>query len=392
MQYTLMHKTKPVLHMEIDESTGIISAVEAVLAPEHLPVGISCVGDAVDRHALNNWWVGRSIPASRDGLRNVLEALNIPSPQILLTKCYGLSLSDQYWVRPENSNLHWEDINFFDNPFSDDVGNILFGHEANEGNISFMSPDNTSDGWLRKKWMADGNKRYLVKGGSGATRQEPYNEVLASAIMKRLGVSHAPYTLTMLDEYPYSVCEGFITAQTELVSAWHILQTQKPGNHVSMFQHYLNCCDALGIPDVRNSLAQMLTVDFIIANEDRHFSNFGAVRNAETLKWHGAAPIFDCGTSLWHDQPVKMIRPLAKLPSKPFRSEHAEQIKLVASLEWLDLSALRGIDEELREILRGSAFIEPARCDALCYGLRKRVEVLGDVVREKSQRQQTRER
>ena len=32
MQYTLMHKTKPVLRMEIDESAGTISAVEAVIA------------------------------------------------------------------------------------------------------------------------------------------------------------------------------------------------------------------------------------------------------------------------------------------------------------------------------------------------------------------------
>ena len=39
----------------------------------------------------------------------------------------GLSLSDQYWMKPAESNLEWKDINFFENSFSDDVGNIL-GH------------------------------------------------------------------------------------------------------------------------------------------------------------------------------------------------------------------------------------------------------------------------
>ncbi|MDR0596817.1 MAG: excisionase, partial [Clostridiales Family XIII bacterium] len=65
-------------------------------------------------------------------------------------------------------------------------------------------------------------------------------------------------------------------------------------------------------------------------------------------------------------------------PSKPFRSDHAEQIKLVSSFDWIDFAALRGIDEELREIMAGSAFIDEARLDSLCYALRKRVELLSD--------------
>ena len=81
-----------------------------------------------------------------------------------------------------------------------------------------------------------------------------------------------------------------------------------------------------------------------------------------------------------------MIRPLLKLPSKPFKSDHAEQIKLVTSFEWIDLHALLGIDEEFREILAGSVFIDDARRDALCYGLRKRVELLGDYIRLREQR------
>ena len=95
------------------------------------------------------------------------------------------------------------------------------------------------------------------------------------------------------EEYPYNVCEDFITPQTELVSAWYIMQTRKKENHVSIYQHYLNCCDALGIPDVRQAIDQMVVLDYLIANEDRHQNNFGVIRNAETLEWQGAAPIYD---------------------------------------------------------------------------------------------------
>jgi len=381
MKYNLMHKTIPVLQMEIDESTGSIISLGEIHAPPRLPVGVSHAGGAVDRKALNDWWVGRCIPASRSGLREALDVMGVSSPQLLLTKCYGLSLSDQYWVCPENSGLKWEKINFFDNPFAGDVGNILFGTVPAYGEINLTSPDNTSDGWLKKKWVMAGDKRCLIKGGSGATRQEPYNEVLASRVCHRLNIPHIPYTVKVIDEMPYSVCEDFITEQTELISAWHIMQTQRKLNHHSSYQHYLSCCHSLGIPGVSDAIDRMLAVDYLIANEDRHFNNFGAVRNADTLEWTGAAPIFDCGTSLWFDKPNALIRPSAKLPSKPFRSTHAEQIKLVTSFKWLDFAALSGLDEELREIVKGSVFIDTARCDALCRGLDKRVELLRDYVR-----------
>jgi hypothetical protein len=35
--------------------------------------------------------------------------------------------------------------------------------------------------------------------------------------------------------------------------------------------------------------------------EDRHYTNFGFVRNAETLEWIGTAPLFDCGASMWYN-------------------------------------------------------------------------------------------
>ena len=139
--------------MEIDESTGSISALGEFFAPEHLPVGVNHAGGAVDRQALNAWWSDRSIPASRSGLREALETIGVSSQTLLLTKCCGLSLSDQYWVCPKDSGLKWEAVNFFDNTFADDMGKILFGETPANDKINLSSPDNTSDGWLKKKWI-----------------------------------------------------------------------------------------------------------------------------------------------------------------------------------------------------------------------------------------------
>ena len=378
-EYILMHKQIPVAEITIDEISGSIASVGTVYAECHLPVGIPVKKRVPDRASLNSWWQGRSIPASRMGIRSALEELKLSSPQMLLEKCLGLSLSDQYWICPKDSGINWHDVNFFENPFSEDVGNILFGHGSSGDPVSLASPDNTSDGWLKKKWKILNGRRCLIKSGSGATQLEPYNEVLASRIMDRLEIPHVPYTLLMEDGYPYSVCEDFITPETELISAWHLMQTERKPNHVSVYQHYVNCCEKNHIPGIRHSLDQMLVLDYLIVNEDRHLNNFGVIRNAETLEYLGAAPIFDSGTALWFDKPTAMIGTGTRVTCKPFKTTHEEQIKLVHSFDWLDIGKLVGIEEEFRELVRGSLFIDEARCDALWMALRKRIKLLEQV-------------
>lgn len=378
--YILMHKDIPVAKIRLDSVTTSVSAVGEIFTPAHVPVGIPVKKGRIDRAALNEWWRGRAIPASRAGLARALDELKIASPQVLLDKCLGLSLSDQYWICPASQKMAWGEVNFFENVFSEDVGNALFGHPVSGEGVSLMSPDNTSDGWLKKKWTIVNGKRCLLKAGSGATQQEPYNEVLASIIMDRLDIPHVTYTLSIQEDYPYSVCEDFITPDTELVTAWYIMQTQPKSNHVSIYQHYLDCCEMLGIPGIKDSLDRMLVLDYLIMNEDRHQNNFGAVRNANTLEWIGAAPIYDSGTSLWFDKPTMMVGSTGRVGSKPFKSSHDEQIKLVSSFDWLNLKALAGIDEELQELTKGSLFVDEARTQALCKALCGRVKRLAEIV------------
>ena len=375
-KYILKHKNIPVAPLTLDCVTGGILSVDQIFAEAHVPVGVSVKNGRIDRGALNAWWSGRAIPASRSGLKEALSRMEISQPQLLLEKCLGLSLSDQYWICPEESKLRWEKVNFFQNPFSGDVGKILFGRNVDTAAVSLMSPDNTSDGWLKKRWILADGKRCLIKGGSGTVQQEPYNEALASRLMERLNIPHVSYRLLVEGGYPYSICDDFITPDTELISAWYIMRTCRKPNHVSIYRHYLNCCETLGIPGMQEALDRMLVLDYLIVNEDRHQNNFGVIRNADTLEYLGAAPIYDSGTSLWFDKPTAMIRADAKTICKPFKTSHEEQIGLVQDFDWLDFFALKGIEEELRELVRGSLFIDEARCDALCRGLAGRVDML----------------
>ena len=380
MEYTLMHKNIAVANLTIDAATAVISSIGEVRNIEHTPVGVAVSKGNIDRGTLNKWWTGRAIPASRMGIKVALESLGVDSTIKLLDKAYGLSLSDHYWVKPKDSPLTWADVNFFDNDFSDDVGDILFGEQRDSETVSLISPDNTSDGWLKKKWKIIDGKRCLLKSGSGAIQQEPYNEVIASIICDRLGIDHIPYYLIVQDDYPYSVCENFVTKDTELVSAWSIYQTVKKPNHISVYQHYLDCCVALGIPNMVDALNKMIVLDYIIGNEDRHLNNLGVLRNAETLEYIGPAPIFDNGTSLWFDKPIAMIKKGDKIKSKPFKNSHDEQIKLVTSFDFFTPSALIGIDDEIKEITKNSVFVEENRAAMICKGIMRRIDSLTDLI------------
>ena len=44
----------------------------------------------------------------------------------------------------------------------------------------------------------------------------------------------------------------------------------------------------------------MLVFDAVIYNEDRHFGNFGVLRNNHSGELLGAAPVFDNGLSLFN--------------------------------------------------------------------------------------------
>ena len=380
LRYTLMHKNVAVADIDIDETLGGISNIRNIISKEHLPVGVVRMqrqNETVDRYAFNQWWTGRSIPASRMGLSDMLDTLGIVSSNMLLTKCLGLSLSDHYWIKPYGSEMTWEGVNFFDNDFSDDIGNLLFGTNDKHSGFDLSSPDNTSDGNLKKRWKSIDGKRCLLKSGSNPYSQQTFNEVIASRIMDRLDIDHVPYSVTWINDEPYSVCEDFVTKDTELISAWRVLQLRTKANHESEYLHYVNICKDLGI-DIVPALDRMIVLDYIIANEDRHFNNFGLLRNANTLEWLGAAPIFDSGTSLWYDRLTPRISS-SSVNCKPFKKTHGEQLKLVSSLDWFDASKLDGIEDEILEVFgddKAAEYIDAERAKAIAVQVRNRIETV----------------
>lgn len=377
MKYVLKHKNISVADIKLDEAIGYITEIYEQYNTKHLPVGVDIRHSAIDCDSLNKWWINRSIPAGRTGIISALEALNFSNTKALLAHCLGLSLSDQYWIKPHNIDITWCEINFFDNPFSEDMGNVLFGKAIKTYDLDLSSPDNTTDGCLKKRWKIINGERYLIKGGSNPFMQQPLNEAIASKIMERLNINHIPYYVIWDEDNPYSICKDFITADTELVSAYRVMMTQKKDDSISAYTHYVNCCKELGVKNIVHSLDEMLVLDYIIANKDRHFNNFGLIRNANSTEWIGAAPIFDSGSSLCFDTLTSKITTSLNIKCKPFCSNHDEQIKLVSDFDWIDFKCLNDIEDDITEILcQAEDYIDTDRRKAIIGLIKGRINNL----------------
>jgi hypothetical protein len=355
MRYDFMHKDIKVANLILGEDDGAIYKVENVRNLEHMPIGTVRKG-FLDGRAFKGWWNSRSIPASRSGIKDVLYELDYPSTILLIEKCMGLSLSDQYWIRKEGTDIGWEDVNFFDNEFSEDMGDLLFGRTPGGDELSLSSPDNTSDGVLKKRWKIIDGERCLIKGGSGQNMQEPFNEVIASLLMSSQSIDYVDYRMLWMKDYPYSVCKDFIDGGTELVTAYYLVKSIPQKQSDNLFMHYVRVCEDMGV-DIIPFLDRILVIDYIMMNSDRHMGNFGLVRDAETLEFLGPAPIYDTGTSLGCNIRTDRFATDLEHKAKPFKGTFHEQLGLVSSFDWFDAQAMLSVLPNVDSILDERGFI-----------------------------------
>jgi hypothetical protein len=339
--------------------------IKSVYCPEHLPVILQKTD--LDNFDVDNWLQDRYISVSRKDVDKLLKKLNLNSPIEILFENSCLSLTDHYWLCDARESKKWKDINFFDNSFSEDIGNFLIGnYKAILGRIS---PEASSGGSLVKKWHIENNERYLLKGSTFPYYQQPANEVVASNILDALNVEHTKYSL-VYDKHTshyYSSCKNYLGRDNDEVPALEAMKIFPKTSNETSYEHYIHTCERLDIPDAVNKINQMMFIDFLICNVDRHLKNYGLIRNAETLRYVNVIPVFDNGNSLWHESNINYNDDIAL----NFEHSHTKNIKLIKDFTWLDTNKLKYIREISWNVLKDYHTLDNERkeklCDALCY-------------------------
>lgn len=372
-----MHRDDPVCAISIDTESGAILRVSKPVNPELLPLG-GCIDSAM----LKKWWQRRAVPVGQGKIQRILEQLGIATPQEFLVKNLGLSLTDHYWIKPLEMELDWADINLFTNDFRDPVGDMQFGAETDETAahpaVDF-SPSSSVQGELRKKWIITSGKRCLIKGNHGGNSQESLNEIFASLLHSKQGkqpfVAYSPIQVGT-DPQINCICESFTSDTLELIPAIDIVDSKKKDNSVSMYEHFIRLCVNHGLTEetVRSFLEYQILTDYILTNTDRHFNNFGVLRDTKTLAFVGMAPIFDSGNSMfWKNPRLPEYDDLANIEVNSFRQTERQLLGLVKSRNQVDLSNLPTVDE-LYDIYAKDPLIPCV--DFIALGYQKKIQSL----------------
>ena len=385
MKCILMNQNTEVLVVDYDEGIKGFRDILEIKNIDYAPLIVKKAYEKKEnmRLILNNWFKGRGIPTFRDQLDLLLSRLSLSAPEELLDKAFALSLSDQYWIKPENRNIQYEDINFFDHDFdSVDFLDASFSNTSKEyvSEDALKTPNNTTDGMLKKSWIIENHKRYLLKGGYKNEILQPFNEVLASWICERLGFDHVTYSLDMVNGKVVSKCECFIQKDTEFIPAHQMMYGKEKTHSIQDYEEYIRILESHGIEKAREKLENMYILDFLIMNEDRHLNNFGVIRDVRTLEWLDVAPIFDNGQSF--NVISYNNEELAILGEGRFfytMKKFEDMIKVVRNIQRIDVSKLDGIVEEFDDLLhqyQDFTHLSDDRIHKLCILLNRQIQHL----------------
>ena len=336
--FILKHKDHDVAILQLS-AIGDIENYE-IINPARMPF----LGSK-DEHHLHAWWKNRALPEGRARLISLLKQHDCKSPSELLMKNLALSLTDAYWLSPAELDLSWDDVNLFKN------GDKTIHFHSSDGRVHYSNQKDTSLGGNLDKYShrIDG-VWYLNKYSDSKYKDglQNINESFATLLHKQQNFKeNVPYTLDT-DSNGISICrcEYFTDENTELIPAFEVTGGYDPYSEYDgqkEYEKFIKTCADFGLDRdyVQSFLDYMIMTDFIITNSDRHWHNFGILRDVETLKFISLAPIYDNGNSMFYDIYSPMNRAsLLRLEDNGIIKQEVKRLELVYNRGLVDYALL----------------------------------------------------
>jgi len=241
-------------------------------------------------------------PNSR-ALRRLL-GLSTSNAQDVSPLIYYQSLSDSFWLKKKNDPAQWVDIQFTDDRFFT-ITLTGKGHMANPEIFNRKeSPEHSNTGSFEKGWKLKSGKWQLWKAGS---REAVWSEVFYSNLANIVFPGSA---VKYWEDSTFSVCDNFIDRESG-----------------ESFEPYFSFCDdhsdsevALAVlpASVHDDYRNMLFLDALMYNWDRHEFNFGVITKPGTAEVK-LQPHFDFNLSLFNGAEPGSVRfedPVIKMYKK----------------------------------------------------------------------------
>ena len=323
--YYLMHKNNRCGIIEIDDISGSVTGYKDD------GNGLSPYLGNAELDSIKRWWMNRAIPANRETIHSLINRFEVASREDYLAKNLALSVTDTYWICPIDSSLTYDDINFFKL------------REYNEGiipyhNSSSYDPNASLGGQMDKYWDLNGNVPVLVKESYRYFGQQSINEMFASNVyaLQNNDIAFVRYDCEDTEDGGKRCrCRAFTSGDIELVSAYEITCSEKTSNNKSDYDSYIDLCVSNGIDKdlIREFMDYQTAMDFIISNTDEHLYNFGVLRDANSMKLLGPAPIFDSGNSMFYADLMKRPFTRTEMLEREVTSFYKKEEKLLKQIK-----------------------------------------------------------
>ncbi len=239
-------------------------------------------------HNADMWLETRAIDSHRANSRLLKKALRLQEKDDISTVIHvnGATITDNYWIKPFDSTLNYNDVKFDNDYFSRLAlkGTYdSFNRAANSKHTK--TPELTNIGSFEKCWRLIDGKWWMYKI---ANHNEQFSELFTYELGKAIGMNMAIYER----------CNGCIKSLdfTNGASVNFEPASAFMGDNEE-YEDVIKTLEKLcptAIPDY----IRMIFLDAVVANPDRHTSNFGLMRDIKTGKLLGLSPIFDHNMAL----------------------------------------------------------------------------------------------
>lgn len=292
----------------LHKDTLIAKVIDGRLEPilsGRLPLFLQRTGD------VEAWLKSRAIDSSRTNSRLLKKALRLRATDDLSTVLFvnGATITDSFWVKPiDDAQTKYADIRFTFNHF-DKLA--LTGDVNSFEQAPSRTPELTNTGSFEKCWQLKDGVWWMVKDGDARSQ---LSELLAYELGKKLGFPMAEYCAS----------GGVWLRETDGVSRfgmrWYVQSRDFTNSGEVDFEpaeavigtkaaDYIYVYEALKPfgEAVSKAYMQMCYFDALIYNFDRHEHNFGLLRDSDSGKVLGFAPLFDHNLALVANGPPKSM-------------------------------------------------------------------------------------
>jgi len=264
--------------------------------PALLPLFLKRTGD------VEAWLAGRAIDSHRTNSRLLKKALRLSAAndaQVVL-KVNAATITDTYWFREAGSRLKYEDVRFKYN-FFDSLA--LRGDPDSFNQPYSPTPELTNIGSFEKCWRLTDGHWWMIKQGSDLER---FSELFIYRLGQALGFPMADYEAEDGTIKSPDFTEG---ASVNYEAADGIVGSDE--DYAVNFKAFYDLS-----PELAGQYLQIIYLDTLCFNMDRHTRNYGVLRDVETGAVLRMAPNFDNNIALFaRGVPMNLDRANDKLVS-----------------------------------------------------------------------------